>query len=163
MVQVSPQELKDFAKNLPPADFTTLAGQVQGYDLCGGMPAAIDTGNFVHRWAQQLAGFSKDLSRGIQVFATMANTAADQLGATDKDQARRIETTDERIKQVMADVIDQFRDSTPTDGDKLPTDASKPAPTHDDQKQIVVPHKPHEQILAPGQFGEPHNSDRPFI
>jgi hypothetical protein len=159
MVQVSPQQLRDFATNLPPADFTALAEQLKSYDLGGGMPSAGDTGNFVHGWAMQLAGFSKDLSRGIEVFGTMASTAADRFKATDVDQAGRVQTTDQEISDVISDVITDFRDTTPTDTDKPPSDNSKPAPAQGDQK--VEPPKPHEQILAPGQFGEPHASDLP--
>jgi hypothetical protein len=148
MVQVSPQELRDFAARLPAASFTALAQQLPGFHLGGGMPAADKANQFVKQWAQQVAGFGVDLDRGVDAFRTVAQNAA-----------ARFETTDQSAKDVFAEELNPFRgrDWTTSDAlapaaEKPPADTRPPATTADD---------PEVDILAPGPFGSAGGSNRP--
>ena len=125
MVQVSPQELRDFSAMLHPANFAPLAQALPGFELGGGMPDADKLREFVKQWAPQVAGFGLDLGRGIDAFGTVARNAADAFETTDQVAAGRFQTTDQHAVGIVADQLGQVRTgggwTDPAEPPKAPT------------------------------------------
>ncbi|MFF0338323.1 hypothetical protein [Kribbella sp. NPDC004875] len=110
MVEVTPQELRDFSAMLHPADFAPLARALPGFELGGGgMPDADKLSDFVKQWAPEAAGFSLDLRRGIDAFGTVARNSADAFETTDQVAAGRFLVADQHASEIVADQLGQFR------------------------------------------------------
>ncbi|WP_020386852.1 hypothetical protein [Kribbella catacumbae] len=134
MVQVSPQELQDFAGMLEPADFAQINGDMSAINLRGGMPEADGPNAFVAQWAPHMTGFATDLLSGIEGFSTIATKAADSFESTD------LSATD-----VMAKANGETRTGQWSQPGELPRQPQPPAAVNQPQP----PSDPDVDILAP--------------
>ncbi|GAA2830515.1 hypothetical protein [Kribbella solani] len=160
MVQVTPQQLRDFAAMLKPNDFTTVCDALPGFNLHGGMPDSDKPNGLLQQWAPQLAGFGHDLARGIDAFGTVSRNAADRFDATDRGAAGRFEVNDRDARDIIATELNPVRVRDWTDGDGLPPIAPPPAPPSVSNPPMPKP-DPHVRILAPGEFGTSGGSTQP--
>ncbi|TCC04235.1 hypothetical protein [Kribbella soli] len=155
MVQVSPQELRDFAAMLHPADFNALAQRLTGFDLSGGMPDAATANEFIKKWAPQVAGFGQDLGRGVEAFGTIAQNAAARFETTDQVSAGRFQTTDQNAKDIIATELNPVRPRDWTDSEGLPLPPPPPVVSDPPKPAATTTHDPDVDILAPGPFDYP--------
>jgi hypothetical protein len=156
MVQVSPQELRDFAAMLHPADFDALAQRLAGFDLSGGMPDAGKANDFLKKWTPQVAGFGQDLGRGVEAFGTVARNAAARFETTDQVSAGRFQTTDQNATDIIATELNPNRPRDWTNPGDLPAVPPPPPVVSDPPKPAVTTtDDPDVDILAPGPFDYP--------
>jgi hypothetical protein len=94
MPLMKPEEMRDFARVLPHADFSHPAGGLP-MTMTGAMDELKDPNEFIKAWAPQLVGFGKDFLRGIEAFRVIAEQAA-----------HRFETTDQNHAAVMTTLVD---------------------------------------------------------
>jgi len=137
MVQASPQELRDFASRLQPADFSQAIGDLPVISLLGSMEETKRPNTFLAQWAPHMAGFGNDLRRGIEAFRSVATKAADSFESTD------LSATD-----IMAREIGGVRANQPTEPGEPPKPEQPPAPPPKVEETPDVPND--VDILAPG-------------